>query len=375
MGLLQTIALSGFDLTAQEANPRVIVQAGPWTPTNIIGPVSRGDAMNVPSIRRARTIIAGTIASFGLELYDDKTNAVIEDGLPWLGQPDPHMTQAAQIAATVDNLMFFGLSYWRVDSVTPGTQRPASMSFVAFNRVNPVYDRLGTLVDYYTVDGLPAPTTGVGSLITFQAEDEGFLACGAAIVRRGIELQRAALNLAASPMPSGQIKNSGADLPANKITELIAGWKRARRENTVVFTQGQMEFVPLSFSAVEMAINEQIASNAADAALSLNLDPWYVNAQNASMTYSNRVDINKQLVNQTLRPYIDVIEQRLSMPDLCPDGYEVKFSLDDFLRTDALTRVTVLEKLLTLNIIDVAEARGMEDLAPRGAADPEGVTE
>ena len=367
--------MRGLDVTAQEANPRVIVQAGPWTPTNIIGPVSRGDAMNVPAIRRARTIIAGTIASFGLELYDDKTNACIEDGLPWLGQPDPHMTQAAQVAATVDNLIFHGLSYWRVESVIPGTQRPATMSFVAFGRVNPVLDRLGVLVDYYTVDGLPAPATGVGSLITFQAEDEGFLACGAAIVRRGIELQRAALNLAASPMPSGQIKNSGADLPAGKITELIAGWKRARRENTVVFTQGQMEFVPLSFSAVEMAINEQIQSNAADAALSMNLDPWYVNAQNASMTYSNRVDINKQLVNQTLRPYIDVIEQRLSMPDLCPDGYEVKFSLDDFLRTDALTRVQVLEKLLTLNIIDVQEARGMEDLAPRGTADPEGVTE
>jgi len=375
VGFLQTVALRGLDVTAQEANPRVIVQPQPFTLTNLVGPVSRGDAMNIPACRRARTIICGTIASFGLEMFDDKTNAIIEDGLPWLGQPDPHMTQAAQVAATVDNLLFHGLSYWEVLSVVQGSNRPARMAFVSFDRVSPQYDRTGRLVSNYMVDGVARPNIGVGSLITFQAEDEGFLACASTIVRRGQELQRSALNVASTPMQTGILKNNGADLPAGKVSELLGGWRRQRKEYSTAFLQGQIEFQPTSYSAVEMAINEQISSNAADIALSLNLDPWYVNAQNASMTYSNRVDINKQLVNQTLRPFIDVIEQRLSMPDLCPDGYEIKFSLDDFLRTDALERVTVLEKLLTLGIIDVPEARGMEDMAPRGTADPEGVTE
>lgn len=372
MGFLQTVALRGLDVTAQADNPRVISTGFSWSPTNIIGPVSRSDAMQVPAVRRARSIIAGTIASFSLELYDDATNAEIPDGLPWLGQPDPHMTRAAQIAATVDNLVFHGFAYWEVVTVIPGTDRPELMAFVNFPRVSAVNDPLNTVVDYYLVDGYRRPTVGVGSLITFQAEDEGFLACASAVIRRGTELQRAALNLAASPMPSGVLKNTGADLPDAKVLALLTGWKQSRRENATAYLSAQLEFQSQSYNAVEMAINEQIMNNAGDIALSLNLDPWYVNAQNASMTYSNRVDINKQLVNQTLRPYIDVIEQRLSMPDLCPDGYEVRFSLDEFLRADATARVAVLEKLLTLGIIDVAEARAMEDLAPRGSADPEG---
>lgn len=373
MGFLQNVALRRLDVTAQAENPRVISTGTLFAPANIVGPVSRADAMQIPAVRRARSIIAGTIASFSVELYDDATNAEVPDGLPWLGQPDAKMTRAAQIAATVDNLMFHGFAYWRVDAVVPGTTRPSAMSFVNFPRVAYAPNNLGTQVAYYMVDGVRVPDVGVGSLITFQAEDEGFLLCGSAIVRRGAELQRAALNLAASPMPSGVLKNNGADLPENTVLDLITGWKRARRESSVAYLTAQLEFQPQSYSAVEMAINEQISSNAADIALSLNLDPWYVNAQNASMTYSNRTDINKQLVNQTLRPYIDVIEQRLSMPDLCPAGYEVKFSLDEFLRADPTQRVAVLEKLLTLGIIDVAEARAMEDLAPRGSADPEGV--
>ena len=375
MGFLQTVARRGLDVTAQADEPRVIFNGFQWNPANIIGPVTRSDAMQIPAVRRGRSIIAGTIASFGLELYDDTTNAEIPDGLGWLDQPDPRMTRATQIAATVDNLMFHGFSYWEVTSLIPGTMRPNGFAFVSAARVSAINNALNTLVDFYTVDGNRRPPVGIGSIITFQAEDEGFLACASAVIRRGTELQRAALNLAASPMPSGVLKNSGADLPDAKVLSLLNGWKQSRRENATAYLSAQLEFQSQSYNAVEMAINEQITNNAGDIALMLNLDPWYVNAQNASMTYSNRVDINKQLVNQTLRPFIDVIEQRLSMPDLCPEGYEVRFSLDEFLRADALARVQVLEKLLTLGIIDVPEARSMEDLAPRGSADPEGVTE
>lgn len=368
MGLLRDVALRGLAIEAQAENPRVISPGPMWSVSNIVGPVSRADAMSIPAVRRSRSIIAGTIASFELELYDKSTNAEIDGGLPWLGQPDPRMTRAAQIAATVDNLLFHGLAYWQVDSVVPGTVLPASMSFVNFTRVTPTYNRLNTLVEYYSVDGSQRPNTGVGSLITFQAEDEGVLQNCSAVLRRGIELQRAALNLAATPMPSGVLKNNGADLPESQISGLLSAWKRARRDNTTAYLSAQIEFQPQSYSPVEMALNEQIVNNAADVALAMNLDPWYVNAQNASMTYSNRVDIAKSLVSQTLRPFIDVIEQRLSAPDLCPVGYQVKFNLDEFLRADALERVTVLEKLITLGIIDTAEARGMENLAPRGNA-------
>jgi hypothetical protein len=42
-------------------------------------------------------------------------------------------------------------------------------------------------------------------------------------------------------------------------------------------------------------------------------------------------------------------------------------SLDDsYLRSDALTRLAVIEKMLALNLITVEQAREMEDLTPNG---------
>ena len=84
------------------------------------------------------------------------------------------------------------------------------------------------------------------------------------------------------------------------------------------------------------------------------------------MTYSNVRDVNRQLYQTTLRYYLDPIEQRLNFPDIGFPGFEIRFSLDEFLRADPMERVTVIEKLLQNGVITTDEARGMEDLAPRG---------
>jgi phage portal protein BeeE len=69
----------------------------------------------------------------------------------------------------------------------------------------------------------------------------------------------------------------------------------------------------------------------------------------------------------SLRPILDAIESRLSQDDITPRGQYVEFELDDFLRGNPTERVDVLIKLLDAGIIDLAEARAMEDLSPRGS--------
>jgi phage portal protein BeeE len=100
-----------------------------------------------------------------------------------------------------------------------------------------------------------------------------------------------------------------------------------------------------------------------------NVPAWYLSADlNNSMTYSNVVDERRQFVDYTLRPFISAIEQRLSMDDLTARGNEVRFELDEtFLRSDAMTRLAVIEKMLQLNLITLDQAKEMEDLTPNGA--------
>jgi hypothetical protein len=90
---------------------------------------------------------------------------------------------------------------------------------------------------------------------------------------------------------------------------------------------------------------------------------------NNSMTYQNILDGRKEFVAYSLQPYISAIEDRLSMNDITNSSNQVRFMVDDtFLRVDAKDRLDIIEKMLNLDLIDVDQAREMEQLTPLGDA-------
>jgi hypothetical protein len=55
------------------------------------------------------------------------------------------------------------------------------------------------------------------------------------------------------------------------------------------------------------------------------------------------------------------------MNDITNSANQVRFAVDDtFLRADAMQRLEIIEKMLTLDLIDVNQARSMEQLTPLG---------
>jgi outer membrane protein OmpA-like peptidoglycan-associated protein len=55
------------------------------------------------------------------------------------------------------------------------------------------------------------------------------------------------------------------------------------------------------------------------------------------------------------------------MNDITNSANQVRFAVDDsFLRADAKERLDVIEKMLNLNLINVEQARQMEQLTPLG---------
>lgn len=366
MGVLQSFALRGIDIEAQ-LNPRTTGPGYYYTiPTAVATPLAYTEAVQIAAVHRCLSLIKGISAGLPLEMYDERTNAEIEDAPEWLTQPDPRMARGVQIGATIQDLALYGLAYWEVLETYPGTDKPSRFAYVNYTRVMPQYDRNATIVAYYTVDGNRRPDSGVGSLITFQGLDEGALYRGKVVLRRAYDLQLAAQTYAQSPSPTGVIKNNGADLPPGEVAGLLNQWKNARKRGAVGYLSAQLEWQASSYSPVEMALNEQIDNADSQIAQLFNLDPYWVNAQKSSMTYSNVRDVNRQLYQTTLRYYLDPIEQRLNFPDIGFPGFDIRFSLDEFLRADPLERITVIEKMVQNGIITTDEARGMEDLAPRG---------
>jgi HK97 family phage portal protein len=209
---------------------------------------------------------------------------------------------------------------------------------------------------------------GVGSLVTIQSPVDGILHAGARILRSAIDLEKAAANAASVPTPAGILKNNGADLGEKEVAGLLAAWRRSRAERSTAYLTASLEYQPTAFSPKDMTYNDSILMMCTQVARLCNVPAYYISAEmNNSLTYSNVQDERRQFVALSLQPYVSAVESRLSMDDLTPATQFIAFDMDSgFLRANPLERLTVIEKMLQLNLISVEEARQMEELSPNG---------
>jgi HK97 family phage portal protein len=329
--------------------------------------VSREEAVTVPSVLRCRNLIATTVGVMELKTYAKATKAEIPN-LPWVNQLSKSAPNSVILTAIVDALIFYGTAYLEVTEVYQDDNRPARFDFVNNTRVQVQLNKLNTFVDFYTVDGRERPMSGIGSLVTIQSPIDGILHAGARILRAAIDLEKASATAASTPVPSGILKNNGADLPPAEVSGLLAAWKRSRAERSTAYLTSTLEYQPTSFSPKDMMYNEALQYMATQIARLFNVPAYYISAdQNNSMTYANVQDERRQFVSLSLQPYISAVENRFSMDDLSSVTQFVAFDMDSgFLRANPMERLNVIEKMLTLGLITVEEARAMEELSPNG---------
>ena len=366
--LLQTFGLQSKPLLEAQSAPQVLGEYSPYAMPFQFAFVSREDALSVPALQRCRNLLAGTIGAIPLELHRKSTNQEI--GSPvWLEQPSYSQPRSVTIAYTVESLLLYSQAFWKVVEVYQEDGRPSRFEWIANNRVTITLDSTNTFVRSYAVDGITLPMDGLGSLITFQSLLPGILNTGIQTIRAAIDVQKAAAIAAATPMASGYIKNTGADLDPKEVQGLLSAWKTARNNRATAYLTSTLEYNAVSFSPKEMMYNEAIQNLATEIARLCNVPAYYVSAEmNNSMTYANVQDERKQFLLLSLQPFITAIEDRLSMDDITARGHVVKFDIDkNFLRTDPLAELAVIEKLLSLNLITPEQAMEMTDLTPNGS--------
>ena len=378
MGLLQTLGLKAADKPAIEAQyaPAVMDTTygyGSFNTNSAFGyngvGIDRNFALQVASVSRCRNLIAGVISSIDLALYKKSTGEKL--GSPvWLEQPDIRQPRSVTISATVDSLIFYSIAYWRVTSLYADDGRPSGFEWVANNRVTYTTDKYGTEVKDYFVDGELVPMAGIGSLVTFQSLLPGVLQTASTTIRAAYDIQKASAVSAATPMPTGILKNNGADLPESQVQGLLAAFKSARQNRSTAYLTSTLDYVPTSFSPKDMGYTEMSQYLSTEIARSMNVPAYLISSDmNNSMTYQNILDGRKEFVAYSLQPYISAIEDRLSMNDITNSQNQVRFAVDDtFLRVDAKDRLEIIEKMINLELISTEQARQMEQLTPLGDA-------
>ena len=375
MGILQTLGLKSSD------KPRVEAQYAPAVMDTNYGygsfntgtfgnngvAIDRNFALQVASVARCRNLIAGVISSIDLALYKKSTGEKL--GTPvWLEQPDLRQPRSVTISATVDSLIFYAVAYWRTTSLYADDGRPSGFEWVANNRVTYTTNQYGTEIQDYFVDGNKVPMSGIGSLVTFQSLLPGVLQSASTTIKAAYDIQKASAVSAATPMPTGVLRNTGADLPEAQIQGLLAAFKSARQNRSTAYLTSTLEYVPTSFSPKDMTYTESSQYLSTEIARAMNCPAYLISSDmNNSMTYQNILDGRKEFVAYSLQPYISAIEDRLSMNDITNSSNQIRFAVDDtFLRVDAKDRLDIIEKMLNLDLIDVNQARQMEQLTPLG---------
>jgi len=351
-------------LEAQLA-PQVMGENLPSLYSSLTLRVSRKEAMSVSSVARARNLICGTVAGIPLEYYNKRTGEVMA-APRWVNQLAKNQPSFITICWIVDSLLFYGVSYLRVTERYAEDGRPAAFEWIANSRVTFTTDLEGIMITQYYVDAAPI---AMNDIVTIQGFDEGVLERAGRTIQSAIDINKAAAIASATPMSSGILKNTGADLPQAEVSGVLAAWKRSRQNNSTAYLTSTLEFHSTQFSPKDMMYNEAIQNLSTEIARAMNVPAYYLSAdQNTTMTYANVTEERKQFFALSIEPYIQAIQTRLSMDDISTAGHEVRFAVfDTFLKQDPIKELEVIEKMLTLGLITTEQAMEMTDLTPNGS--------
>lgn len=341
--------------------------------------VDRTTAMRVPAIRRGRQVIAGTIGRQPLVAMRTNADGTVTDVTserPLLRQPDPTTTLQYVLTWTVDDLIFYGVSWWRV-LARDFAGFPTQAERIDPNRVTVDVGRQAVYID-----GEPVSD---GKLIRFDGPDEGVLAYAADTIATARQLDQAVrrnsdglppldlLTPAEGAAPLSTDPGSAGDgTDRSEVDALLDAWTTARRTRSTAFLNRAVTHQGVGFDPEQLALSDARQQQRAELANLMNLAPRYVIAPSGeSMTYSTTAAERGDLVDLSLGGYIGAIEQRLSLGDVTPRGTVVRLDLARFLAGDPATAIDTAAKAVEIGALDAAEVRtDVLGRAPRSAAPP-----
>ena len=325
MGLRTALRLNRA--TANAGQPVAPAIHSPWSDTGDLStivwadlldsdllPMTRGEAMAVPSMARARHLLVGAVATCPLVAYSGADPLPDADQPAWMYRTDGDVSPWHRMAWTVDDLVFHGWSLWAVDRGSDGT-------LLAADRVP--FDVWSWGEDGRTVLVNDRPVNRADVLL-IPGPHEGVLSFAARTLRAASKLERSAARHAANPVPSVELRQTqDVALTPKERDDLVAGWVAARASETgaVGFTSYGVEAHPLGQVPEQLLVEGRNAA-AVDVARHVSMPAAMLDATSAgaSLTYETTQGRSGQFLDYGVRLYLDAIAARLSMDDVLPRG-------------------------------------------------------
>lgn len=328
--------------------------------------ISRAEALQVPAVLRSRNLIAGTLAHLPVHIRDKERKIASPTTL--LDQIDPDVANIVTFAETYEDLLFEGVSWWRVlefgwhnfptfaQHISPERVYVSGMSLPLEGGPVPY---AGPVRVY--VDGRPVRDEEV---IRFDSPNPPLLKHAARAIRTCLRLDTTASMYADEPMPLGYFTprdGMSRQRSVKEIEDILADWERLRRQKAWGYVGAEWEAKVLQFNAEQIQLADQRQHAVLEIARAAGVDPEDLGVSTTSRTYQNAEQRRLDLLDFTLSPYATAVEQRLSMRDVLPRGYWAKVNFDGFLRSDTKTRMEAYQIGLNVGAYTEEEIRELED--------------
>jgi hypothetical protein len=306
-----------------------------WT-----GSWKRDQAIQIPTISRARDLIVSLISGLPIEQYSlmwDEAAGEYEEmmipGETWMSRPDPKVTRQFILAWTADDLLFFGRAHWLVTSRSSVTGFPLTFQWIPAadvslpNMPGPQYWTSPTEIEF---NGIPLDPKNV---ITFLSPIQSWLTMGNRAIEISNRLDNAAMRFASNEITAGYLQQTpnSEPLDGDELSDLVAGWSAARQRNAIAALNSSVTWHEFNSDPSKLQLVEARKHQMTELANLCNVPQVLVGADaGTGMTYTN-VQESQRALYLSAKQYIECISQTLSMDNVLPRGRFCRLDVSEYL--------------------------------------------
>jgi len=333
---------------------------------DVLLPMSPAIAAGIPAVGRSLAIYAGAIRQMPLDSYRG-TQLLTRPRL--LEQPDPNAPRGWWVGVQIEDYLLNGNALSVITArdaagwPAAATWLPAAWCQIGWDPAHP--GRVQYLVNGTELRGedvihvrrgadRSCPVRGIGIVEQYTRSLER--------ISTQETYEKATLGNAA--VPSVAIIANNPELGQAEADDAIDAWMARYSgggRKPGIFPAGT-QVIPLAWSPEDAQLTEARKMALTDVANMFNLDGYYLNAPNATLTYQSPGANFSNLLRISLEPVLADFEDVWSMA-LLPRGQRLRFERVQFTRDDFASTIDTLATAIQGGILTPDEARGFLGLA------------
>jgi len=297
---------------------------------------ARNRAISVPTISRARDLMASVLGCMSLKMYNEIWNGNKMEKLPlaprtWLRKIDPAVPNNFTLSFLFDDLFFYGRAFLYITSRTADgfpasfTRLPAAM-VQTLDQSGPVWFAPSKQIVFQGGELDP------NDVVQFLSPIQGIIYMSTQSVATAIKLEAARYRNASSAIPAGILRQVGGEpLSGQELADLAGAFNLARETNQTAALNEFVTYTETLTSPDKMLLIDSAEFQAMEMARLCNIPPYLAGISVGSYSYQSSAESRMDLWTFGVRAYADCIAGTLSQNNVLPNGTYVEFDVEQYL--------------------------------------------